>query len=243
MAMDNALWITWYDLPEVGRERYFSWLHETYIPALLRRPGYLWGAHYAATPGAHHDIRKVSNTVDPSVPAGHRYILMFGAEHANVFGNPVPSALHAELPEEGRTMLAMRKGERMNVMAEAARIEGHAGQQHPGMTTAPCIQLGNFNYPWQHEEELLAWFTQWRMPAVAAQPGCIRIRKLAGVTGWTKHAILYESMSVEDRNRGYLLHEENNPDMKAWSNKVVARTTHAPGSATLAIRIWPAASK
>ena len=241
--MDRALWITWYDLPEVGRDTYFSWLHETYIPTLLKRSGYLWAAHYAATPGAHHDIRKVSKTDDPSVPAGSRFILMFGADHAHVFGDPVPSALHAELPEADRRMLAGRIGERMNVMAEAARVEGHAAKQHPETTTAPCIQLGNFNYPWQHEEEMLAWFTQWRMPAVAAQPGCIRIRKLAGVTGWAKHAVLYEYMSVDDRNRGYLTHEENNPEMKAWSNRVVARTMHAPGSATLATRLWPAVPK
>ncbi len=240
--IDSALWITWYDLPEDGRDAYFAWLHETYIPALLKRPGYLWAAHYAATAGAHQDIRKVSKTDDPSVPAGSRFILMFGAEHAHVFGDRVPSALHADLPEHGRKMLAIRIGERMNAMAEAARVEGHATKQHPEMTTAPCIQLGNFNYPWQHEEELLAWFSQWRMPAVAAQPGCIRIRKLAGVTGWAKHAVLYEYMSVEDRNRGYLMHEENNPEMKEWSNRVVARTRHAPGSATLATRLWPAVS-
>lgn len=239
--MDRALWITWYDLPQDGREAYFSWLHGKYIPELLRRPGYQWAAHYAATPGAHQDIRRVNHTVDSEVPPGSRYILLFGAQHAGVFGDPVPSALHAALPDEGRNMLAMRIGERMNVMAEAARVEGRAANQYPsGMQLAPCIQLGNFNYPWRHEEEMLAWFTRWRMPAVAAQPGCVRIRKLAAVSGWAKHAILYEYLSEEDRNRGYLQHEEGNPEMKAWSNRVVARTTHAPGSATLATRLWPA---
>jgi hypothetical protein len=27
--MDQALWITWYDLPEQGRDAHFTWLHET----------------------------------------------------------------------------------------------------------------------------------------------------------------------------------------------------------------------
>src|SRR5262249_21990037 len=46
-SADGGLWITWYDLPDTGRETYLSWLHEKYLPALLKRPGYLWAAHYA----------------------------------------------------------------------------------------------------------------------------------------------------------------------------------------------------
>ena len=45
--MDRGIWVTWYDLPEDGRESYFSWLHQSYIPGMLKRPGFLWGAHYA----------------------------------------------------------------------------------------------------------------------------------------------------------------------------------------------------
>ena len=107
------------------------------------------------------------------------------------------------------------------------------------MPLAPCIQLGNFNYPWQQEEELLAWFTQWRMPAIVKQPGCVRVRKLVSVAGWAKHGVIYEWTSVEARNNGYLTHEDGNPEMKAWSDRVVGRTEHAPGSATLATRLWP----
>jgi len=44
---DRGLWVTWYDLPDNGRDVYLSWLHETYLPSLLKRPGYLWAAHYA----------------------------------------------------------------------------------------------------------------------------------------------------------------------------------------------------
>jgi hypothetical protein len=45
---DRGIWITWYDLPMEGRDAYFSWLHGTYLPGLLKRPGYLWAAHYAS---------------------------------------------------------------------------------------------------------------------------------------------------------------------------------------------------
>ena len=47
---DRGLWATWYDLPVEGRDAYLNWLHATYLPALLKRPGYLWAAHYASRP-------------------------------------------------------------------------------------------------------------------------------------------------------------------------------------------------
>jgi hypothetical protein len=245
VPLDRGVWITWYDLPEQGREAYLSWLHEGYIPGVLKRQGFLWAAHYASAEKTAVRTMRRNNAAnemhDPAVPTGDRYILLFGAEHANVFGDPVPSALHAGLPESGRKMLAMRIGERVNIMAEAARVEGpEAKQYNAGMALAPCIQLGSFNCAYQYEEEMLAWYAQSRMPAMGALPGCIRTRKLASVSGWAKHAILYEFVSVQARNRYYLTLEEGRPEMKAWSDRMVPRLIHAPGSANLASRLWPA---
>jgi ribosome modulation factor len=245
--MDRGFWITWYDLPDDGREDYLSWLHETYIPALLKRPGFLWAAHYAAVrkesrPATQRESA-LNHTDDSSVPTGSRYILLIGAERANVFADPVPSVLHAGLPAESRKMLAMRIGERVNVMVEAARIEGpQAKQYQAGMALAPCIQLGSFNCPYQHEEEMLAWYAQWRMPKMRTTPGCIRTRKLASVSGWAKHAVLYEFTSLEARNQHFIAHEDRDPEMKAWSDRMVQKLVHAPGSSTLACRSWPAVS-
>ena len=111
--MDRGLWITWYNLPDDGRESYLSWLHSTYLPETLKRPGFLWAAHYASLEGRTFSFRSSGErptTSDPAVPKGDRYILLFGAGDVNVFGNPTPTALHAELPAEMRKMLAMRIG-------------------------------------------------------------------------------------------------------------------------------------
>src|SRR5215831_2735789 len=160
-ATDRALWLSWYDLPDDGRDAYLAWLHGSYLPTLLKRPGYLWAAHYAAVPrGAMRTIRrdgKPDPRLDPALPTGDRYILMFGAAHANVFGDPAPAALNAGLPEADRKMLALRAGERVNIMVEAARVEGpEATSSAAGSAPAPCIQLGNFNCAWQDEEDMLA---------------------------------------------------------------------------------------
>ena len=241
--MDKALWITWYDLPDHGRDAYLSWLHETYIPACLKRPGLLWAAHYASVRKGkmtHSREAALNHTEESVVPTGDRYILMFAAEDAHVFGNPVPSAMTAALPEADRKMLAMRIGERVNIMAEAARVEGPEAKAYKaGMAPAPCIQLGSFNCAWKDEEEMLAWYAQWRMPAMVTLPGVIRTRKLASVAGWAKHAVLYEWVTQEARDKNFTTHEDGHPEMKAWSDRVVPTLIHAPGSANLANRIWP----
>ena len=237
---DQGLWIAWYDLPKDGRDAYLTWLHEIHIPQMLQRPGFLWAAHYGAVDRGHL-LHVGQAAADPRVPGGTQFILMFGAHSAKVFGSPAPQALHAALPASDRKMLGLRMGERTTILVESARVEGKGLSAHAsGIVPAPCIQLGSFNCPWQHEEELHAWFTQWRMPVLQAKPSCVRIRKMASVTGWAKHGILYEYLSLESRARDWPTHEDPYPDMRAWSRIVVGRLQHAPpGSGSVATRIWP----
>jgi hypothetical protein len=121
---DRGIWVTWYDLPNEGRDAYLPWLHGTYLPTILKRPGYLWAAHYAARDleGGAANATRYKHVDDPKVGKGYHYILLIAAADANVFGDPVPSVLHAALPETGRKMLAMRIGERMNLMTETGRL-------------------------------------------------------------------------------------------------------------------------
>lgn len=208
----------------------------------LKRTGILWAAHYASLDARAFSFRssgKRPATSDPAVPRGDRYILLFGAGDANVFGNPTPTALHAELPAEMRKMLAMRIGERVNIMTEAARVDGpEAKSYQDGMALAPCIQFGSFQCTYEGEEEALAYYAQWRMPAMTIMPGCVRTRKLASVAGWAKHAILYEFLSLEARNHFLETHEDGDAN-RAWTDKVFRSFTRAPGSSNVARRIWP----
>jgi hypothetical protein len=238
--MDRGIWVTWYDLPDDRREEHLAWAHQSYIPDMLKREGTLWAAHYRSIQKG--DVRV--HTSDASVPTGTQYLLIFGAEYADVFGKPVPSKLHASLPAESRKMLAMRVGARTNIYAEAGRLLGpQAPTYKDGMALAPCIQLGSYNCPWDHEEEMLDWYVNTRMPALAeTDGGGIRIRKLASVAGWAKHAILYEFTSVEARHAYFKAHQDR-PDMKPWLEWVAENLTHAPGSSSLGERIWPPVAK
>ena len=241
--MDRGYWISWYDLPEEGRDDYLSWLHESYIPSRLKLPNCLWAAHYASLanvvhPGEKGRLRHVDRD---SLPTGDRYILIFGGATAHAFVDPTPAAFHDQLSDADRKMLAMRQGERSNIMTEEARDDGPDAALRDGeLALSPCIQLGNFNAgSYADEDDLSAWYAQWRIPNMKKMSGCIAVRKLVSVSGWSKHAILYEWTSVEARNRLFVDHESSNPEMEAWTDRVVRKLVHAPGSPNLARRIWP----
>lgn len=241
---DRGIWAIWYDLPDDGREDYFSWLHGTYLPALLKRPGYLWAAHYATrgTEGGSTSAQ-IHHTDDPAVPPGFRYILLIGARDAFVFGDPVPSAIHAALPEEGKRMLAMRSGERVNLLTETGRCEGRARNSYKeGLISAPSIQIGSFNCPVEHEEEMLGGYVQSRMPAMCKDASCVRTRKLNSVSGWAKHVILYEFTSVEGYERDYEATNQHAP-IGLGGHSVVPNLIHAPHGPNSAERIWPPVPK
>jgi hypothetical protein len=233
---DRGLWATWYDLPVEGRDGYLTWLHGTYLPALLKRPGYLWAAHYA-TRGEGGGGGQIQHTTDPKVGTGYHYILLVGATDADVFGNPTPSAINAALPDAGRKMIAMRLGERVNIITETGRCEGRAASTN-GIGGAPCIQIGSFNCPVEYEEEMHAGYVASRMPAHCATASCVRIRKLNSVAGWAKHVILYEYASLDGFNRDYEAANSKSP-LGVGGHSIVPYLVHAPSGPNSALRLWP----
>ena len=122
----------------------------------------------ATAPGSH------DRTKDPTVPNGSDYVLIFGGESttaftrgADAFRNNAPSRLDRDLSDLDRKMLALRQGERQCVLTEEIRVHGPA-RAAPGdtMPPGPCIQLGSFNCPRESEDQLLAWYSDFRLPAV-----------------------------------------------------------------------------
>jgi hypothetical protein len=242
---DRGMWITWYDLPMERRDAYFSWLHGTYLPGLLKRPGYLWAAHYASQDleGGAENAKRYKHVDDPRVGKGYHFMLLIAATDASVFGDPVPSLINAALPEEGKKMVAMRTGERTNLFTEACRREGRAlATYKEGATGAPCIQVGSFDCELEYEEQMHAGYVLQRMPKMCATPSCVRTRKLNSVAGWAKHGIIYEFASKEGFDRDYAPAVANSPlGLNGYS--VVPNLIHAPNGPNSALRIWPPVPK
>ena len=240
--VNSGFWITWYNLPEKGRADYLSWVHGTYIPKVLARPGVLSAAHYAseASVPISGEQGRLRHTNDNTVPGGDRYILVFGGKNPYAFANPMPTTFHAGLPEQDRNRLAMRIGERSNVMTVEGQVYGPEAKPGDDMAFSACIQLGSFNSgSYDEEDELADWYATWRLPCMGKLPGCVRVRKLVSVSGWAKHAVLYEFTSVAVRNAKFVDHESANPEREAWTDRVVRKLVHAPGSPNVAHRIWP----
>ena len=238
---DPALWITWYDLPAERRE-YLAWVHDRYIPRVLERPGVLWVSHFAAEERPIRTDKKDRPRRYPppeAVPQGHRFVLLIGGERVNTFADPTPAQFHAALPAADREMLALRIAPAMNVMVEQMRIEGPEPRE-AGKALSPCIQLGSFVFDGD-EDELLAWYTQWRLPSMTTLPGCVGVRKLVSVAGWAKHGILHEFTSVAARNANFVNHERRtHPEKAAWSEHITGQVIHGPGSPNVATRIGSA---
>jgi len=236
MQLDRGIWVTWYDLLPGQRDAHLKWAHEEYIPAMLKQPGILWGCHYAEVEGG--ERAKIKRTEDPAVSCGSKHMMLFGAEEASTFGKHTPDEMHAELSEASRKMLVQRVEPRTNIMAEYGRVQGPEGPNYKeGMTLSPCIQFGTYNTDWKNEQALMAYYAQGRMKFMSIMPTAIRTRKLVTVAGWAKHGVIYEFTSLEGRNKNFPGHGDE--AMKAWSARMIPTLTHAPGSANLALRIWP----
>ncbi len=246
-ALDRGFWFSWYDLPKEGRGEHIAWLHDTYIPKILSKPGVLWAAHFETVltaPGSH-----MLRTNDPTVPNGSDYVLIFGGESTMAFTKGVdaflknaPNRLDRDLSDRDKTMLAMRKGERQCVLTEEIRVHG-PGREAIGdiMPPGPYIQLGSFNCPRESEDQLLAWYSDFRLPAVQSAHEFIGARKLLATSGWVKHVIMYEFLSRDSRERVQQHVEKRYPEGIAWTKRFIPALTHAPRSPVLAGRIWPPA--
>lgn len=241
--MSSGFWISWYNLPADRTQEYLSWCHEAYIPKVLARRGVLGAGHYASVEKAPMPREgRLTATSDPDVPNGDRYILIFGASSPHVFVDPTPAEFHASLRDQDRAMLSLRQGERSNIMMVEGGVVGPEGKTRTDeMAFAPAIQIGSWNAnDYRDEDEQSAWYARSRLPhSMSTLPGSIATRKLISVSGWAKHACFYEFTSIEARNRHYIEHEEASPEVAAWTDKIVRRLRHAPGSPNLAQRIWP----
>ena len=231
--MDRGIRAVWYDLPEQGRDEYVSWLHEVHIPRVLFRPGHLWAAHVQNVPRQN----RLAHTDDHSVPIGNQFLMLFGATDPHVLVDPNPAELRADASAETREMMDRRISPRSCIFVEVSRVDGPAVKTRaPGITPGPIIQLGTFNInALENEDELNTWYSRSRLPLMAPMTGAVGARKLVSISGWAKHAILYEFVTMEERDQYFV---DTDPD---WSGKVVANLIHAPGSPSLGTRIWPAA--
>lgn len=242
--MDESIRIVWYDLDDADREAYLEWLHLRHMPELNARPGVAWTAHYAVE--RTHDMMKrlIGYVGRPdgfdAIPQGWQYAFMVGTTSPHLFVMPGMDDVDAADPETVR-MTGLRRGVRTVITTEQARVNGpEALTRRPGTTPAPFIQLGHFRVRTLEEEiDLSSWYANYRLPTITAMTGAVAARKMVTVAGWAKHVILYEFTSRDAHEANFMGHESLAFSDGEWTNRVVTYTQHAPGSPSIAARIWP----
>jgi hypothetical protein len=244
--MDQAIWATWYDLPEDGRDEYLDWLHSDYLPALQAKPGIAWTAHYQDTVGG-DDMKRVREHFPESVGmegvgTGTQFLMLAGAAEVWTLMSPSVVDEQAALTGTARKMLDRRQGVRPCIFSTFARVDGPEMALRPaGTTPGPAIQMGSFRTAnLENEFDVGPWYAQYRLPAMAKMPGCIAARVMLSAAGWAKYSVLYEFTSLEARLEHFEIgHEAEALDEDEWSGKLVRYTMHTPGSPTVGQRIWP----
>ena len=242
--MDMGIWATWYDLPDDLCGTHLEWLHNDHLPFLLAQDGIAWVAHYNILGGGakmdeiHARLNRPS---DSDIGTGTQYLLLVGAASAHTFFHPRLDEWQHDISDDITLMLDQRVGARVCVFTQEAWVSGpEIGTRRPASTPAPAIQMGSFRTRTVADEfDLAAWYSQYRLPAMARMKGAVATRKLVSVAGWAKHSILYEFTSLQARQDHFQNHESLALDDKEWTNKIITYTVHSPGSPSVAHRIWP----
>lgn len=242
--MDLGLWATWYDVHDADESSFLEWNHGEYFPFLVQQPGVSWVAHYANRGGG-STMRELHT--DPSrragdgLPTGCQYLLLVGAPSSYTFFNPW--VLDMKLPDGFAERLSLRRGSRVEIYAEEARVDGNATDNRQwGGTAAPAIQFGTYNMSGVDAEAMLGrWYSQQRLPLMSRMNACVRTRKLMASVGWAKHGVLYEFSSLAARmSQHEEPHESKTLDPEAWTGQIAGNAVYPPGSPFVGERIWPA---
>ena len=242
--MDIGIRAQWYDLPADGRAEYFDWLHNTYLPTVQKRPGYLWAAAYGI-PGGDNNVtfhERMHRAPEGEVGQGSQFILAMGAENPHTFFLPEDEAWPEDTAPATVEMLGRREGVRTCVYSEVDRVSGPEADSRPlGTAPGPAVQWGSFRTEeWEQEFDVSKWYAQYRLPSVAEMPGVVAARRLACIAGWPHHGVIYEFTSLRARLDGFQKHESLGEVPGEWTNRVaLSQTFHQPGSPSVAERTWP----
>jgi hypothetical protein len=243
---DRAVWGVWYDVEDENREPFFRWLHETYLPFLAASKQFAWVAHYERWRGPltnswrlDSDAYERRTTAD--IKGGTQFVQLAGAAAPYPFIKAIEEHDAHRGPAGAGEMLELRKDVRHEVFIEDERAFGPLGQKGLDESLAPCVQFGNFRMVSTEKDlDCLSWYPDVCFPALAKATGSLRTRKLVGVAGWAKHGVIYEFTSIDGRNEAFA---EVQKLRAADPSKVFSlgpQTVHAPGSAFIGTRTWPA---
>ena len=241
--MDNAIWAIWYDIEKDQEHEYLEWMHKTYLPKIQSEAGCLWVAHYRAGANEGEGMKSIRDNLPRSsdrIGQGSQYIQLVGsASIATLTGH---NKFISDPNIIDQAELKKREGKRECIFQVVSRVDGpETKEKIPSTTPGPVIQMGSFRTKTIDDEfDVCSWYTQHRLPAIARLQGCITARTMLSAAGWAKFSVLYEFTSLEARQKNFEeKHEALGLTDDKWTHRIHNYTVHAPGSPSVAERIWP----
>ena len=209
----RALWTLVYEIEPAREAEYLDWFHGTHIPEKLDRPGYISASHY--------------RIVGPNA-TGHGFIAMFGAADTHTFLDPSPAQLRERQDELTRRMVGCRSKVQGMVLAEEWRMAGKAAPAKGTGMGAPMVVLSLFDAAGDADDAVGRWHVQELAPGLAADEGCLRIRKLLASIGSFRHALLVELAAID-------AWMAERPNLSASHDAIRS----SPEFPLIGVRIWP----
>ena len=244
--MDDAIWAIWYDLEDNNDQEYFDWMHNDYLPFIQSKTGCLWAAHYKAGANEGTGMKAIRDNlprVSDDIGQGSQYIQLIGAASIATLTGNEKFVNNRGICQQAQ--LKKRKDIRECLFQVVSRVDGpETNLKTPATTPGPVIQMGSFRTKTIDDEfDVCSWYTQHRLPAIARLSGCIAARTMLCAAGWAKFSVLYEFTSLEDRRKNFEeKHEAMGLTDDKWTHKIHNYTVHAPGSPSVAERLWPPVS-
>lgn len=251
----SAILATWYDVDPNREAEFLAWANSVYFPALAKRRGYLWVAHYRTQAD---DKQQAVDGLDSPLVAytqqmrqvdkssaeygqGRQFLLLVGASDVTSFLSPYHAVLDDRLGGGAKEMLALRRGVRTSIFDDIVRQPGPAHMKFANGMPARRIQMGGLRIINNVETDLLRWYVDERFPVLKKLEGMISTRLLAGCAGWERYGVLYEFADKAAHARFRHKAEQVTLD-GAISGKTLfpaGRIVQAPHGPTIADRIWP----
>jgi hypothetical protein len=213
----NGIFLVYADVDPAHEEEFNAWYDTEHLGDLLKLPGFLDAARYAAVKG------------------GPSYLAVYELASADALKSPEFQRYRANPTPWSRRMSPAVIGKNFTRTLGAQIFPAEAERADRGW--APALQIGRMSVPEAVDREWNEWYNTEYIPGYRKVPGVIYARRYRVVEGETKYTTVYEfeHEKVSETPEWNEQRARSSPR----SERMRQAMTHAPGSPGVYRRIYP----
>ena len=213
----NGIFLVYADVDPKHDEEFNAWYNTEHLPDLLKLPGFLSAARYAAIKG------------------GPKYLAAYELASADALKSPEFQHYRAHPTPWSRRMSPTVVGKNFTRTLGAQIFP--ASLEMPDREWAPALQIGRMSVPDSVDREWNEWYSGEYVPGYRKVPGVIYARRFRVVDGESGYATVYEfeHEKVSETPQWHKQRDGSSPR----SGRMRDVMTHSPGSPGVYRRIYP----